>query len=541
MAKMVSSLVSFCKCKGAGNLFPLALLFLPFLTYLFAVEYLPGMDESWQLEAAVNLSLGRGYVASWKISQDIAVLNFDYLTAWPIGYSLLLSILLYCGLPLSISAKLIKLICLVVATCGWLRLAVKLNGHSSSHLIFAPFLVFFLIASSGSASDLFLLMIFPYLIGLITQSMHDEAGNISVVKLFGFGFLAGATVVFKYTAIPIVVFAVAAVFIILRSSARRFSGGVVFFAPVSLIVGGVFLLNFFLARSFSTITDKPIEKTSTGIRFEWALDAIQGFFLDGFYLPKMAVRALAELFSAQSELCLRVAFSMLLAVVFLIWLSRKWRCGGLGKFLRFMLMAGAFNFAFLWLATNLFFPDSAWNPLQEGRYYQWLIPGFVIAFISGLKCHFDDGVPGRSVAVACARLGYLFCFFLISFYSYHAYSTSKYALREAGEAFIFLKNASQGSHLVVVADRDNFRASPLRGQVNVYADLLDELPGKYASRETVVGLVCARSGSWRRYIRDDSCDRLKYNKYAEVKSFSRADIGERTTVFWKRIPAGQVL
>lgn len=541
MARMTSYFGFFGRCKGVETLFPLALLFLPFVTYLFAVEYLPGMDESWQLEAAVNLSLGRGYVASWKIGQDIAILNFDYLTAWPIGYSLLLSILLTCGLPLSLSAKLIKLVCLVVATCGWLKLAVKLNGNSSGYLIFAPFLVFFLIASSGSASDLFLLMIFPYVIGLIMRLMQDGVGDFSFVHLFGLGVLAGGTVVFKYTAIPIVVLAVSAVFFILRANRRKVFGVLVFLTPVALIVGGVFLLNFLLAKSFSTITDRPIEEFSNGIRLEWVLDAIQGFFLDGFYLPKMAVRALADLFSAQSELHLRASCSILLAVVFLIWLSRKCSRGGLDKFLRLMLMAGAFNVAFLWLTTSLFFPDSTWNPLQEGRYYQWLIPGFVIAFLSGKKYFRDEGVSGRGVAKACARLAYLFCIFLISFYSYHGYSTSQYVQNEAREAFIFLKKASQDNHLVVVADRDNFRASPLRGQVNVYADLLDELPGKYASRDTLVGLVCARSGSWQRYIQDDSCDRLNYIKYAEMNSFNRTDVGKRTTVFWKRIPAGQVL
>jgi len=91
---------------------------IPFGITYFSNEYLPGYDEAWQVQAAKRLYCGEGYTASRddirfnkRTCFDLASNQFDYLAAWPPGYSLTIAGLLGIGLKANSALKNIQFSC----------------------------------------------------------------------------------------------------------------------------------------------------------------------------------------------------------------------------------------------------------------------------------------------------------------------------------------------------------------------------------------------------------------------------------------------
>jgi ribosomal protein L37E len=514
----------------------------PYFVALGAFEYLPGMDESWQLEAAMNLFLGRGYVASWTLPQDIFALQYSYLNAWPPAYSALVTLLLILGFNLSSAAVILKLTAIAFACYGWFLVVRSLNPDKRVVAAAMPAIAVFAVLCSGSASDLWVLAISSYIFLLVTRILAVEPACVVPYKWFmAVGFLCGFAMAMKYTAIPMVAFAGIALTYQWYKSRWMWGQAIAFAVPVLVLGGGVLFANYWFASSVSTITEMSVAGHFVFFKWSWFLGSLQAFFVDALYLPRVFFRAAAGHTSFVSETTFRILssfFAMGASFAFLIKMQHAAQRQKM--FVALTLVAIMLTFAFLWLTTVLYFSESKWYPLSEGRYYQWIIPGFLICLLLSVEPSWNSSrfIHKYFSAVMVWWLYYLAALCVVAFFSSHVYKTGKMTQNDAKEAYQVLLQLRGDANLLIIADEESFRASPLRGQYNVYPDRPAVLIGKRVSHATQIGLICTRSGSWSLHAQKNECETAGFEEFAASRSFQQASIGRRTNIYWKLYAAG---
>jgi hypothetical protein len=522
----------------------------PFFAVLIQLAYLPGLDETYQLEAAVNLASGRGYVATREIAGDLSTPSFTYLTGWPRGYSLLVAAAIAGGASFALAAKLVKLVTIALAMAAWLLLARRFVVDLISTLFFCGFISFFVVVCSESPTDLLILALFPLLLDLLLRleevhpigkySTHQDT-FICVLA----GALVGLAVALKYTAIPMVLVGMGWIGYASRANRVMLLRNLAFFlAPAALVIGPLFLANYLNARSFSTVTDISIKGPLLGWHAKWIVESLTAFLVDAAYLPKIVIRNLLTQFFPGQEAAMRtLATGCLLAVLILasVGLIRR---GDPGRKL-VALTAISYGSATLFLgaAASLFYYDSEWNPLQHGRYYQWAIPEVVLCLLLAVSPFFSRVLQGRGKVVAVALVALPMAGFvgLNALFAMHIFRTTNLINTDAQLAYQKIHSiwtAEQTQALVVFADSDNFRAAPWKGEISIHFASVSFPPESYFSRNTVVAMLCSRSGSWELYSGNNACQSLGFDDAAARFDFKKETVGVRNTLYWRVFSKG---
>ncbi len=522
----------------------------PFFVILVQLDYLPGLDETYQLEAAVNLASGRGYMATREIAGDLSTPSFTYITGWPRGYSLLIAALIKAGSSFAIAAKFVKLMAIVLAMAAWLYLARRFVVDLISTLLFCGFISFFVVVCSESPTDLLILALFPLLLDLLLRLEVELPIGSHWIHQKKFicllaGALAGIAVALKYTAIPMVL--VGLIWVAYASRDNRVTllrNLSLFLAPAVLVIGPLFLANYLNARSFSTVTDISIKGPLLGWHAKWIVESLTAFLVDAAYLPKIVIRNLLMKFLPGQESAMRAFATVCILAVLILAFVGLIRRGDPGrKLVALTTISYGSATLFLGAAASLFYYDSEWNPLQHGRYYQWAIPEVVLCLLLAVSPSFSRVLHGRGKAGSAALVALPMAGFvaLNTLFSMHIFRTTNLINTDAQLAYQKIHSiwsAEQSQALVVFADSDNFRAAPWKGEISIHFASASFPQESYFSRNTVVAMLCSRTGSWDLYSGNNACQSLGFDDAGKRFDFKADSVGVRNTLYWKVFPKG---
>lgn len=547
------------------------LLALPFVFVLLANDYLPGTDESYQLEAAVRLAGGQGYTAGWcwatgcsprpgaqladdqgmnaPAKKDLSTPVFTRVVAWPIGYSLMVATFVKFGIPFGIAAKLLKLIALIATLSAWSHFANQFVRGFAARLMFCAFMGFFAVVCAESATDLMLLGLFAAISNLVLNGAFPTgAGPSGIVwspkVLLLSGLLTGIAIALKYSALPFAVLVGAWILWSRRKEPRRGArDGAIFALPSVVIVGAIFLSNFFAAGSISTYTEGGMAGPTPGWRAVWIVDSLKAAFFDAPYFPKIGVREIAGRFAPQFQTAFSIA-SLVCILAAVGWsLLALYRRGGSERNLALWLIAAYLSaVAFLGLTASLYFHNNNWTPLEHGRFYEWFTPIVVLCVLSAASPSGAEGSEAQARPLGILPIAVVTLFFVGSAgYSVHMFRVTRTITTDAEAAYTRLASiisATKSPAAIAFVDSNNFRMFPWKGVTNVYSDPVSFAAGSRFSRHTVVAMVCARAGAWERYRNDDSCALGGYDSAARKYGFSKAETGAHNSLYWKIYPPG---
>ena len=533
---------------------PLALLVaLPWIVFLALDVYVPGYDETFQVEAAVRLSQGLGYTASRLYPLDLSVPYFSYLIGWPVGYSQVLNWMLQAGVPVGVAPKLVKLVALFVAVVAWTKFSATYLRSRVGQSVFAAFMGLFLVICSSSAPDLIVLALFPVFTMWILSATDDGAdakGRILSRRAFLAlaGAIAGLVVLMKYTGLSVAI--LGGTWLLLanrRRPLRMFADLACYCVPAGAIIGSVFLSNLLNAGALSPTTMPSWSSRTLGWDMSWVFDSVTAMLFSAPYLPKVLIRFVIAPFGQPYESVGTYATLGTIALVTANAMFHLHRAGGSPRRLAgWLVVAYLSAFFFLGLSSSLYFSGGGWAPIMEGRYYQWIVPALAVgllAWLSSTKLVARASRISLRAMEAGACLGF---FSLALLFANYWHSTSEAIATEARDSYQVIDLLRAGPDrtapaLIVIADPDNFMAFPWKGEVNVFPTL-EPLEQKTAffSRRTLVAIVCSTSAIRIDPLGDDNCLQKGFAAYANSHGFDSRSTGPRNRVYWKEFSPGPV-
>lgn len=524
---------------------------LPYILTVLSTEYTPGHDEAYQVEAALRLATGHDYEASWQEPKDLSTTSYTYLSAWPIGYSYALSILLSFGVPLAVAAKFLRLGGIAFVLVGWAIVSNRYLLNAQERAMYGAFLGFFsAICATPSPTDLFILGIFSVLAWLLLAyfDKYSQAHNrqdAAISYLLAIGIVAGAAVAVKYTAIA---FSISIAFFIAIVQFRRFGQAVIDLLKIGIasacIVSGLFLSNYInTGRPTSFSRDDDYDRTYWWIQ-NIIPDSLGALLLDAPYLPKVVLRALVELVGSQYGDLLRFAVLFVFSTSLLIFIWRSFRNNlSIRPLIYLVVSAYLAEVVFLGWTMVIYFSATGFdgmNVLSDGRYYQWIVPMLGILVIAGAR----SVETKRPVAGSFFAITTVVCLFLATFYyAQYIRSTSDILhddMRSVTSSVDKITPREQRLPFVVYSDPYFFPVLPWKGQANLFAGRPSFPDDSYFSTRTFVFMICTRWDPRKSSLGHNYCNSGGFDQTADRYYFHSLEPNNRVKLYWKLFQPGPV-
>jgi len=519
-------------------------LILPFLYYLYAIKpYVPGTDETYQIEAAIRILNGFGNTFSWTLDNDLSISNFSFQNAWPIGYSSLLASLLYIGLPLQNALKLLKISILLISIFTWLRLSDYYIKNIWFKIIFSGFASVYIVKYSSSVTDMVIVLFLSiFSILLLVRNNYDTSNQLSVlpdimISPIMIGLLIGIMILFKFSGIFLAATCAFWILFMINSTRKNsISNLIKYLIPVILFIA--FTLSFQQHQNNIAYAIENSEFIINNLFFYdgWLYDFFNVVFQSTYLEPLMGqiIPATSENFLMVVTYMKLIFFISYFTILFLLYIQgEKFQKLSLWIITNYLILT-----MFLKVVSNLFFEDvSLWLPIKESRYYWPLFLFFPMTILIILEPKWNIL---STVYKATITLGIMISIF-IGICLYSGYKYDQYSELNAEMPLITLeleKLIGQDTNPIVFVDQINWKLYPDRGKYNVFFQLPRNNTNYYFSKKTMVIMLTSSNKYLPRghstKIDDDSI----FQQMAKVKHFNGIKVGKFTTIFWKEYPAG---
>ena len=520
-------------------------LILPFLYYLYAIKtYVPGTDETYQIEAAIRILNGFGNTFSWTPDNDLSVSNFSFQNAWPIGYSSLLASLLFIGLPLQYALKLLKISILLTSIFTWIRVSDYYIKNIWFKIIFSGFASVYIVKYSSSVTDMVIILFLSILsILLLVRNDYDTSNRLSVlqnimISPIMIGLLIGIAILFKFSGIFLA--ASCAFWILFMTNSTRknsISNLIKYLIPVTLFIASTLFFQQYQNTIAYAIENREYINNIPFFYDGWFDDIFNAVFQSTYLEPLMG-----KVISDTSGNFLRIVIFMKLiffiscfTILFLLFIK-----GGRFQKLSFWIIINYVVLAiFLKVVSSLFFEDiSQWLPLKEGRFYWPVFLFFPMGMLIILEPKWNIL---STVYKATITLGIMISIF-IGICLYSDYKYDQYSELNAEMPLLKLeleKLIREDTNPIIFSDDINWKLYPFRGKYNVFLRPPMNNTNFYFSKETMVIMIT----STNKYLSPGHDTKINndhdiFQKTAKVQRFNRIKVGEYTTIFWKEYPAG---
>ena len=520
-------------------------LILPFLYYLYAIKtYVPGTDETYQIEAAIRILNGFGNTFSWTPDNDLSVSNFSFQNAWPIGYSSLLASLLFIGLPLQYALKLLKISILLTSIFTWIRVSDYYIKNIWFKIIFSGFASVYIVKYSSSVTDMVIILFLSILsILLLVRNDYDTSNRLSVlqnimISPIMIGLLIGIAILFKFSGIFLA--ASCAFWILFMTNSTRknsISNLIKYLIPVTLFIASTLFFQQYQNTIAYAIENREYINNIPFFYDGWFDDIFNAVFQSTYLEPLMG-----KVISDTSGNFLRIVIFMKLiffiscfTILFLLFIK-----GGRFQKLSFWIIINYVVLAiFLKVVSSLFFEDiSQWLPLKEGRFYWPVFLFFPMGMLIILEPKWNIL---STVYKATITLGIMISIF-IGICLYSDYKYDQYSELNAEMPLLKLeleKLIREDTNPIIFSDDINWKLYPFRGKYNVFLRPPMNNTNFYFSKETMVIMIT----STNKYLLPGHDTKINndhdiFQKTAKVQRFNRIKVGEYTTIFWKEYPAG---
>jgi hypothetical protein len=519
-------------------------LILPFLYYLYAIKtYVPGTDETYQIEAAIRILNGFGNTFSWTLDNDLSISNFSFQNAWPIGYSSLLASLLFIGLPLQYALKLLKISILLTSIFTWIRLSDYYIKNIWFKIMFSGFASVYIVKYSSSVTDMVIVMFLSiFSILLLVRNDSETSNRLSVlqnimISPIMIGLLIGIMILFKFSGIFLAAGCAFWILLMIDSTRKNsISNLIKYLIPVTIFIA--FTLAF---QQHQNNIAYAIENSEfiTNIHFFYDgwLDDIFNSVFQSTYLEPLMDKVITD---TSENFLLVVTFMKLMFFIsyFTILFLLNIKGGKFQKLSLWIIINHLILTIFLKVVSSLFFEDvSQWLPIKEGRYYWPLFLFFPMGMLTILEPKWNIL---STVYKATITLGIMISIF-IGICLYSDYKYDQYSELNAEMPLLKLeleKLIRKDTNPIVFVDEINWKLYPDRGNYNVFFQLPRNTTNYYFSKETIVIMLTSSNKYLPRGHDTKIDDDNIIQKMAKVRHFNRIKVGKFTTIFWKEYPPG---
>ena len=507
----------------------------PYLYIVITNEYLPVTDEVYQFNATLNLIAGHGYSSSMEFGEDLSEIIYKFMTAWPRGYSLLIAFVMNFGFEINVAAKLIKLTFIIVSIINWLSLSKLALFEQSFKIIFAAFLGFYVVAVSTSVPDLIVFSIFPYFILKIIIMIEIKPRNYANNRINNFiflGLLAGISVWFKYTALPILLIG-SLVLMINYKDERRLELLIKileFSIPATVMICVLFIINYLNAREFSTITTVGLPKEIIFFKFTWLISLFDGLLVDAFILPKIIFRYLGNVIGNEFSTIIKTTYIIFMSLMILLFSFNDDKKNIIKMISKISLIS---VILFLLTTSILFYSNTEYNPLQHGRYYHFIIPLIMLVIIMELsKNSIIISKNFNFILTILTVVTNLICSTFFALYLNNIFRSEQVGSELAKVQVSKIKEQTSPEVVIVFAEGDSFHSSPWKGVYPLYPRLPTNKELNF-SKKTLVILICGIDSSRNGIIEKNGCEESGFFSLAKLEGFNEYRLNQQKILFWR--------
>jgi|GEM_PF-4971926 len=414
--------------------------------------YVPGSDECWQLQAAVEMQNGRGYRSSRDSELQLSNISdpeYQYMKSWPIGYTAFLLGLMKTGFSIDGAAKAFNFLFELVGLFGWCYLGSLLLRRTGARLVFAFIVALHSLVWGNYATSLSSWAVFPFLSLFLFRALGILPVRHVWVNTLGAAVMGGLLVLFRYQHLSIVVGVAAFAFIVLvfRRDWRWQSWAALAFelavpTIVYLVIAQVNQRN----SGSATFLGNPLHAP---LYAAWLPEFFLAWIFGGSLRLDTLIRGLASIAHFPRQMA-EFAGGVLAMGAYCLGAIYVWRR-------RVPAMSGFYmglwhlccGFGLLCVFGALLFRYGMGLHVWS-RYYHYMAPAAALAVLAAF-----DG-QGKTFSKLWIRLTCLVCFAVILGYSVHRRELVREFYRKA-DAAIARVNAIQGNQkgnpaILVVAD-----------------------------------------------------------------------------------------
>jgi len=423
---------------GRAKVFLASILLVPFFMVLLSNGYVPGTDESWQLQAASRLASGKGYTCSWEPARDLSKPKYDYLIAWPPGYSIAIAGLLKTGMSLDFACKFLKILFVVLGVFLWSKILDSHIETKPSKYLFLAFLCFSSIYYAYSPTDLAFWALFPLMLSSmsgISLETVDPKKALPISKILVGSVTASILILFRYQGLVLIPIGVVWLLIYYGRDFRQAIQRVLFFVFLPVVT---YLVIWYANNRFGGAsnlhTNSPIQGFSWDWR--WITGVLKAVFLAPLHADKFFSRLMQALGLRHFQAIILDGISLLAALVVILISVRLWKRNEKSRVvLRWFVVSLMCLVGFLGILTMFFFSHGNWKPIGEPRYYWFLIPLLVTMILVAINSRIEmSGQNVKKIIDVVISVAVLASWFGIIGYSY--YQHDKYSLYGREKALI---------------------------------------------------------------------------------------------------------
>jgi hypothetical protein len=483
------------------------------LIFIFCIllqNYIPGYDESIQLEATIRMLLGFGYNSSWEISRNLSKPYFKFLSAWPIGYSLMVFVLIKLGLTISFACKIIKISTFFININVWLKVLKFYINEDYAINIFTILFSTFSIFLSRSITDLLVITI----LGLCMYVILFKK-NVVFLVLLSFCLIS-----IKYTSLSLIPFLSIC---LLRYGNKGFLFTLVYLSLVLFFTVALLNFNYINTGSISTLTNKIYFGNIHSLKNIDILKIFYNGYLGSIQLPIKLI----------TNLNIKIKYFILLVILFFIIILFFNHCKKEIEIKYSILFLFLSINIFLILVTFLFFNlNSNWIPLYESRYYSPIFPFLLIFFVT--KFNFD---------ILYVKLIFLISLFSVIIFFKYKYDINLILDNNNNKVNRIVNEISKKKPKILILDQTLFPSYKRNGLYNVYCNL-PIFKNIYFTDTTFIFIATIKIDSKNKLVNNlffTQSYNNDFEKFSKINQFNLIKISDNSILYWRMFLPGQII
>ena len=501
-----------------------------FVMYLCIFE--PNPDETFQIEAAHQLLISGKYQSSWKIPNDLSLTNYTYLTAWPIGYSYLIYLLMLLKFNVTNSILIIRLTIIILNIFFAQKISRQILKTSFSRFVFNLIFSFIIIVESVSAPEL-LIMLCVLLVSNYFLIRKDD--KLTYLDFFFIGFIMSISLIFKYTSV-LYIFSIF-IYIILISKNECFYNKIknIFYYLLPILIIGIliFYKNYLESKNVSTLTNlNSLDKLKfmVGINYFYVFYIV---FIDSLQFSRLINQGMSYLFNRTIDYKIFIAIFILFFNYFYFSRFRSF----FKNYFKIILSFCGIVILSLIISILFFTKNNEWYPLIEQRYYTPCTPFLLLIYIKPIDYIYD-----RFSKLKFIYPIFIFFFYLmLSLFFYRRFNNSYTIKNNINLVMDKIKlNINQPKKILVFADENYFPFLPRDGTNQVFHFLDKNFSDKsllYSNISNNITIYILTSSEPLRKFNNNNYQN-EHNKivdFASKNNFKKIVISPTTFLFSKYI------
>jgi hypothetical protein len=507
------------------------LLSIPYFIVVLLLKYEPSWDETFQIEAAIRLAKVGIYDSSWKLPIVWGENNYNYLNAWPPGYSLFLSVFIFSGIKPMFISKLLRITFIILSYYIWKKNANKILKDYFLIFIYKLILITFLIISSNYNTELLLLILLGYIWRYIYNFsfIHDH-----FKFYFLLGFITSLLFLFKYTGLGFIV--AIAFLLFLQMSKQKINSFFLkysfFVLPIIIIISIIFYLNHKYTNDIITMSYLPSINNIRNINRISYFSFIHTVFFNSLQIPLIISKLLYYKWKIAGDIFIFIYYLFIVSIiVFYFYTNRNRSNIKVRKFIFLTLILFLIFSLFMFIYTLFFFTDlNSWYPLNEYRYYLPIAPLLFILFL-----FFSKSIINKFKFLILPFI--ILLFIIVNLYTIKKYKNSIYANNEIHKVNNFIKslNTKTNSNSVMIfTDLTLFTLIDRYHNVNIYQfpSVFAQKQTYYQKKNTIVVLISSKF-NYQDFNGKNSEKNFNILFFAKNNNFEHFKLSNKTDIFWK--------